>query len=1189
VRTPKPDLRPVPVRGGLRAALGALCLTVASGSVGVATGLAQEGAASIQSVRTAVESGRYAHAETEAERLVSALQRVNAEPSEVAQAIDLLVEALLLNGKGAETRTRELAEQVIEIRQVRAGPDDPALASSLRNLGDVLVQRSQYQLARPLYERARLIRERGVGAKHPDVADDLDHLANLLTQTEKYDEALTISERALAIKETSLGTVDLRIARTLEVRGLLFQRRGDYPRARASFERALSLRELVDPSHPDVAGTLSALAEHVTLEGDLIRGQQLGARAVALAEDTLRPDHPQIASYLRVLAVPVRLLGDLAGARALRERALEIAEKSFGPDHPAVAIQLNDLAVSAELEADYAQAYVLYQRALNIYERHLGPDHSYVTTEVHNLGIVSDKLGDYVASRRYFNRAISTWERVVGPNHPFVALALTELARMLSRQGRDAEARPLYERVLSIRESALGKDHRDVGATLIDLSNTTAKLGQLDQARALSTRAVRILTQLSEGETPLSADALRLDASLQAAFGDYGGARTSYDRALLILRRLVGNSHPDVAEVQLAMAVVAANNHQPLDALQRAIEAEGIGRAHLRLMLRHLPERQGLEYAARRPRGLDFALSLAAASRDAPDGGLALDELIRSRGLVLDDMAERWHLSANAARPDLAASWAAVVSARQRFANLVIREPGGRPDQHGALVDEARQEKEEAERALAEKSVTFRQELSRGDVGLEEVRSVLSSSTALISFARYDRSLIDAPTTASTSLVPLEGSVRSPKPVPSYIAFVMRDGQSDVAVVPLGSANAIDTLVTNWRRETTGIVGAPSRGDAEMTYRNAGAALRRRVWDPLREQLTGVTTVFVVPDGMLNLVSLAALPVGATRYLIDDGPVIHYLSAERDLAAGPSPSSAIRGLLAVGGAAFNDATLFAGVSKSAPAPSASSTDAVASLRAVSTETLRAGCGTLQSMQFTPLAGTSREVREVAALWTDSPAQVLEGRGASEQAFKREAPGHRVLHLATHGFFLGNDCMPVSVATRSVGGLVAAQAKLASRPRPTRPPNAALSENPLLMSGLALAGANRRAAAGPEEDDGILTAEEVTALNLEGVEWAVLSACDTGLGEVKAGEGVFGLRRAFQVAGVRTVIMSLWPVDDQATRIWMRALYQGRLQKRLTTAEAIHNASLSVLRERRARGQSTHPFYWAAFVAAGDWR
>ena len=199
--------------------------------------------------------------------------------------------------------------------------------------------------------------------------------------------------------------------------------------------------------------------------------------------------------------------------------------------------------------------------------------------------------------------------------------------------------------------------------------------------------------------------------------------------------------------------------------------------------------------------------------------------------------------------------------------------------------------------------------------------------------------------------------------------------------------------------------------------------------------------------------------------------------------------------------------------------------------------------------------------------------------ASETAFKQDAPGKRVLHLATHGFFLGGQCASALSSSRGIGGMTMVGEK--------SPP--AAGENPLLLSGFALAGANHRAAAAPDEDDGILTAEEIAALDLSSVEWAVLSACDTGIGEVRAGEGVFGLRRAFQVAGARTLIMSLWSVEDEAAREWMKALYEGRLVKGLGTAEAVREASLKVLRERRAKGESTHPFYWAGFVAAGDWR
>jgi CHAT domain-containing protein len=142
---------------------------------------------------------------------------------------------------------------------------------------------------------------------------------------------------------------------------------------------------------------------------------------------------------------------------------------------------------------------------------------------------------------------------------------------------------------------------------------------------------------------------------------------------------------------------------------------------------------------------------------------------------------------------------------------------------------------------------------------------------------------------------------------------------------------------------------------------------------------------------------------------------------------------------------------------------------------------------------------------------------------------------------------------------------------------------------LLLSGLALAGANQRQSAGLREEDGILTAEEVAALDLDGVEWAVLSACDTGLGQITAGEGVLGLRRAFQIAGAGTVVMSLWPVDDGASRVWIRALYEGRFRRHLPTADAVRAASLTVLHERRKQGISTSPFFWAAFVASGDWK
>ncbi|MCI0656632.1 MAG: CHAT domain-containing protein, partial [Acidobacteria bacterium] len=207
------------------------------------------------------------------------------------------------------------------------------------------------------------------------------------------------------------------------------------------------------------------------------------------------------------------------------------------------------------------------------------------------------------------------------------------------------------------------------------------------------------------------------------------------------------------------------------------------------------------------------------------------------------------------------------------------------------------------------------------------------------------------------------------------------------------------------------------------------------------------------------------------------------------------------------------------------------------------------------------------------------ASILAGGSATESALKQLAPKFRVLHLATHGYFLQDRCDSSLRSLRSLtkeglGG------NLDSLLTP--------GESPLLLSGLALAGANRRAEAGPDDEDGILTAEEIASLDLSSVEWVVLSACETGVGEIQTGEGVLGLRRAFEVAGAGTLIMSLWRVEDEFTREWMLQLYQERSKGRMT-AEAVRNASLTLVNSRHAKGKGTHPFYWGAFVAAGDWR
>jgi len=1046
-------------------------------ALAVVSSTAQERSPDLRDVRTLLAAGLYEQAETVARNDVDrlrALQGVN--PLEVATASDVLVSALISNGRATSDETLALARNTLRTKEARLGAAHPDLAPSLLNLGDVLAAAAKFDEAIAVIGRAVALADHNSRGDSPDVADALDHLGSVFSDAGKYDEAMKPLERSLAIKEETLGTNDLAVARTLEKIGLLLQRRGDYGRSGVAIRRAASIQEDANIDHPAYATTLNLMTQQLWFEDQLIESRKTSERAVALAERTLRADHPVLAQSLRYLAGTLIDLGDVDEARRLNERVLAIAERNFGATHQETALALYSVAYGALRAGAYAVAQQQFQRTLSIFEARYGPWHQMVAVTLAMLGRADASLGDFDNARRELSRVVSIHERVGGPNHPFVADALTDLATVYQEEGLPVRALPLLERALTIREQSLGSKHRDVARTLANLAAALMQGGQTTRAEATARRAVSIWENLDSPDAPDYVTALALYGDVEARRGDHTAAREYYRRAMTIHEKAFGTANPEYAHLQMELASALVNLGDRQAALTDASNAEATGRAHLRMMLQALPERQSLNYAAIRPRGLDLILSLTGADPEAVVP--AIDGVIRARALVLDEMAARQRLLQTAVETADPLR-VAFMAAQQRLANLTVRGPDrSSPAQYAALLEDARREAEQAEQALAEKSAEFRAERNRAQLGLDEVKAALPADAALVSFVRYDRTVF-----------PTRPSANS---VSSYLAFVLRADRPP-AVLPLGSARTIDALVSQWRADIASEASAPAPGgSATGGSQVSGAALRKRVWDPVSPMLASARRVFIVPDGTLSLVPFVALPVGQSSFLLERAPMIHYLSSERDLVTSGQGEVRSGGLLAIGGPAFDNVT-----------PAA--TKPQATLRAAEQT-----CAGLQGIRFQPLAGALQEVNEISRVWNayatstggSASASVLVGRAASETAFKQQAANYRVLHLATHGFFLTGDCTTTAPAgTRAVGGLASVTA--ASRP----------AENPLLLSGLALAGANRRRSAAPDADDGILTAQEVASLNLGGVEWAVLSACDTAVGEIKNGEGVLGDRKS----------------------------------------------------------------------------
>ena len=230
-----------------------------------------------ESVRTLLETGQYARAESEAAALRADTASTALSTADLLRATDLLIEALCRNGKGAEPTTRALAEQVVQSRGAAAESDDRLLAGSLRNLGDVLVESGQYQAAADPLKRALAIQEGALGPDHAAIADDLDHLARALVWADRLEDASVAANRAVQIRQKTLDPNDARIASSLEMQGVILQRKGDHAGARPAFERAVALREAAQSAPPDLAEALSLLGEQVWFEGDVLKAKECPA------------------------------------------------------------------------------------------------------------------------------------------------------------------------------------------------------------------------------------------------------------------------------------------------------------------------------------------------------------------------------------------------------------------------------------------------------------------------------------------------------------------------------------------------------------------------------------------------------------------------------------------------------------------------------------------------------------------------------------------------------------------------------------------------------------------------------------------------------------------------------------------------------------------------------------------------
>lgn len=1010
-----------------------------------------------------------------------------------------------------------------------------------------------------------------LGSAHPDTAAALNELGQALHDAGHYQEALDPTRRAVAIRERTLGAEHADTAVSQFLLGYVFLGMGRLKESKAAYQRSYDIRLIaLGADHAETGVSLNAVAWVLFMEGDLRAALVPMEKALAIIEKAKGPEHEQTALAINDLGWLKRDLANYDEAQSLFMRAVEIRENALGPDHLDTAESLNGLSTVLINQGELRRARPLLERALGIRMQALGPDHPTTGYSIQNLGLLLFGLGEFEEAGRQFRQVLSIYTRVAGRENWQCTASMLGLGLVQFELGNLDEATQLTGTSARIRREQLGALAPDSLLALSDHLRCLLRQGRTAEAaealdRAFPSKEER--ERVFEIRAPWVAKVIDAVSYVERCRGN---TQESLRLSNLVLKIALDNldfDHMFVGQAYAHRAAALLSAGETESAFESALKAMESSLKRIGGLLPSLPEHERLAYAGQTHTAMNLLLSLALQLGDDSER-IAYRAVLAWKGQVSRSLlATRAQMnrstddSVHGLLDELARVQAAL--SKEIFTTV----PGD-PAAHEYRLSSLREQRGRLERQLAETMSGAGSDFDTNtSVGVADLANSMGPNSASVDFFVYEAELIEE-LNEGTSVV----TTRHRQP--HLAAWIIRGGRDELLRVEFGPAKEVESAVRLFlaRLNISRGVSIGSNEADGSGLKEANNRLRSVLWDRLKGPLDGARVVFVSPDLFLGTLPLEVLQLEDGTYLIehfsfdylqDMVSLVHLKSAQ----SGNHGAGAVPPLLCVGGVDFNRRATAAVVETSA-----SPSDSGAHYEAISRSF---------SKYWNRLPVTKGESDAVAELHRavagGARQTLLQGDAPTEERVKSEMVQNGVIHFATHGFFQPEGLPSMWDEVREDDGVRMVMREEARR---------VVGMLPGLLSGIVLAGANDRAS---EAEDGLLTAEEMSFLDLSGVDLIVLSACDTGLGRSKGGEGMLGLRRTLRQAGARTVISSLWSVQDDSTGELMQGFYQRLWIGGEGKLEALRGAQLDMLKRNRIEFDGDGlPVTWGAFVLDGEW-
>ena len=978
----------------------------------------------------------------------------------------------------------------------------------------------------------------------------LSSRANFLRIFQRYDTAEALFRQAQLICKNGPPEYQYQYSHNLISMGHMYKEWGKYEAGESALLENLELvKKLYPPESFQYSGAINSLALFYLNVGRYVEAAAFYEESLALCQKLRGVDNPETVGIRHNLAQALYMLGRTEEALEVQGRAVNTARDNPKVSRISYAQELGESANYLLNLGRFEEAEKNLRQSIQIFEQEpFGTEFEIYGVSLSNLGAFYQDIGRSRESIDFHRRARLIYMDAQNLGLPAYLISYylmnnsMALSENYDNQGLQDSTLWYLNDAVKFGAGQLGQ-HAEFTDGLLHIGEMYLSLGHFDEAKEQFVAVKNALENANLRSGSYYGHALRDLASICVHEGKLAEAR-----ALLALGKNVTGASLGTGSKVYAYTLIEQGNllwwrlHEAPEAVAAYDSAMAIYRSAILDGIRFLPESELNSFVR-----IHLSLSQTIYSCAAASGGkvpalaaLAADNTLFLKGFILET-----RLALNKKLAEAPDSIRLAYSHWKDLHNLLAAEYSKPPDER-KNVDLFERQANDLEKALTRQAAALS---SPPDFAhWKQVQERLQPGEAAVEFIRF--------------------KVRNPEPADStlYAALVLRPDWPAPEFVALFEEGQIDSLLrVSGERKADYVNQLYTLADRGASPVNKPRkSLYELLWQPLENALTGVRTIFYAPAGLLYRLNLAAIPVSVDSVLGDRYQLVELGSTRQLVAAiGVRPAG-------------NDALLYGGITYEADGTALAQANAVPdSVSIVSRGELDFAYtdSTLRQGSWAPLPFTDREVGSVEKTLRAAgfQAETRGGYAATEEAFKRIGadgkPSPRVLHIATHGFFFPD---PGGGMRNTEYGM-----------RNGEEPVFKISDHPMIRSGLILAGANHAWTTGKPikegMEDGILTAYEISQMNLSNTELVVLSACETGLGDIQGNEGVYGLQRAFKIAGAKYLIMSLWQVPDKQTSLLMTTFYKKWLEEKMPIPEAFRAA------QKALRDAGLDPYQWAGFV------